>query len=64
MIVSVDLSKCVGQGMCVLYAPDIFLLSDEDGRAQVRQGSVRKDQEDAVRQAARACPEQAISITE
>lgn len=64
MIACVDLGKCVGQGMCVLYAPDIFVLSDEDGRAQVRQGSVPKDQEDAVRQAARACPEQAISLTE
>lgn len=64
MIVDVDPSKCVGQGMCVLYAPDTFRLSDDDGRAQVWQRSVPKDLEDAVRQAARACPEQAISITE
>jgi|TARA_B110001454_G_scaffold16244_1_gene14733 ferredoxin len=64
MIACVDLGKCVGQGMCVLYAPNVFALSDEDGRAQLRTGSVPQEQEDAVRQAARACPEQAISITE
>lgn len=64
MKVSIDPNKCVGQGMCVLYAPDIFHLSDDDGRAQVQQGSVPKGLEDAVRHAARACPEQAISITE
>jgi len=62
MKVCVDLTKCVGQGMCVLYAPMVFRLSDEDGRAQVQSSTVETDQEDAVRQAARACPEQAITI--
>jgi ferredoxin len=40
----------------------VFRLSDEDGRAQVQSSTVETDQEDAVRQAARACPEQAITI--
>ena len=64
MKVFVDPNKCVGQGMCVLYAPEIFTLSDDDGRAQVPQQLVQADHEDAVRQAMQACPEQAISITE
>lgn len=64
MKVTVDQSRCVGQGMCALYAPAVFILGDEDGRAQVQDENVRADQMEAVRQAARACPEQAISIDE
>jgi ferredoxin len=64
MDVTVLTERCVGQGMCVLYAPDAFIQSDEDGCAQARFRHVPKDQEDAVRRAADACPEQAIIITE
>lgn len=56
--------RCVGQGMCVLYAPDAFVQSDEDGCAQARFRQVPEDQEHAVRCAADACPEQAIVVTD
>lgn len=64
MQIEVLKDRCVGQGMCVLYAPDAFVQSDEDGCAQARFRTVPEDRIDAVRQAADACPEQAIVITE
>lgn len=54
----------MGQGMCVLYAKTAFVLSDEDGCSEARFLTVPPELEDAVRSAAQACPEQAISITE
>lgn len=56
--------RCVGQGMCVLYAEAAFVLSDEDGCSEARFQTVPPDLEDSVRRAAQACPEQAISVTE
>lgn len=64
MEVKVIRERCVGQGMCVLYAGPAFVLSDEDGCAEARFLTVPPELEDAVRSAAQACPEQAISITE
>jgi ferredoxin len=64
MDVTVNAQRCVGQGMCVLYAPQAFVLSDEDGRSEACFRKVPREQEDVVRRAAGACPEQAIVITE
>lgn len=64
MEVRVSPERCVGQGMCILYAEMAFVLSDEDGRSETRFLTVPREFEDAVRRAAQACPEQAISITE
>lgn len=64
MEVTVDPQRCVGQGMCVLYAPMAFALSDEDGCSQALLKRVPPEQQDAVRHAAEACPERAILITE
>lgn len=63
MKASINPDLCVGQGMCVLYAPQVFVLSDEDGRAQTLLADIPDELVDAVQQAARACPEQAIVIT-
>lgn len=48
--------------MCNLAAPEIFKLSDEDGHAFVVSENVPPEFEDAVRQAERGCPEEAIEI--
>lgn len=50
--------------MCVLYAPQAFALSDEDGCSEAQFEDVPADQEDAVRRAVDACPEQAIVLFE
>ena len=62
MKVRVDGDRCVGHGMCHLAAPDIFRLSDEDGHAYVLTEDVPADLGEAVLQAERGCPEQAIIV--
>ncbi len=62
MKVRVDGERCVGHGMCYLAAPSIFQLSDEDGHAHVVSQEVGDDLGDAVLQAQRSCPEQAIVV--
>lgn len=62
MKVRVDSERCVGHGMCYLAAPDIFQLSDEDGHAYVLTEDVPADLDEAVLQAERGCPEQAIIV--
>jgi ferredoxin len=60
MRVRVDADRCVGHAMCRLACPEIFELSDEDGHAYVVQEDVPPDLDEAVQQAVRGCPEQAI----
>lgn len=62
MKVRVDGERCVGHGMCYLAAPGIFQLSDEDGHAYVLAETVGDDLVEAVLQAQRSCPEQAILV--
>ncbi len=50
--------------MCYLAAPEVFQLSDEDGHAYVLGEDVSPGLDEAVRQAQRGCPEQAIIISE
>jgi ferredoxin len=47
-----------------MIAPDSFELSDIDGTSSPVSEVVPADQEDAVREAAHSCPEQAIAIEE
>ncbi|WP_156681302.1 ferredoxin [Sphingomonas profundi] len=60
MKVAVIDERCVGHGMCWLACPDMFELSDEDGHAHARHEDVPPELEEAVNQAVRGCPEQAI----
>ena len=63
MKVRVNEATCVGHGMCRMAAPDVFELSDEDGHAYVRSEDVPPGLEEAVMQAERGCPEQAIELS-
>jgi ferredoxin len=60
--VSVDGTRCQGHTLCAMIAPDSFVLDDVDGHASPVSEIVPPDQEDAVREAAQSCPEQAIVI--
>jgi ferredoxin len=62
--VSVDSQLCQGHTLCSMIAPDSFELSDIDGTSSPVTEVVPADQEDAVREAAHSCPEQAIAIEE
>jgi ferredoxin len=64
MRVRVDADRCVGHAMCRLACPEVFELSDEDGHAYVLDENVPPEHNEAVRQAVRGCPEQAIEIFE
>ena len=64
MKVSVDSERCQGHTLCAMIAPDSFELSDIDGTSSTVIEVVPSDQQDAVREAAHSCPEQAISIEE
>lgn len=64
MKVSVDSQRCQGHTLCAMIAPDSFQLSDIDGTSSPVNDVVPADQEDAVREAAQSCPEQAISVEE
>jgi ferredoxin len=60
----VDPQRCQGHTLCSMIAPDSFELDDIEGHSSAVSEKVAPDQEDAVREAAHSCPEQAIFITE
>lgn len=63
MEVQVDLGACRSYAICVGIAPDVFEL-DEDGVLVVLRSTVEEGDEDRVREAALACPTQAILLKE
>jgi ferredoxin len=60
--VRVDSDRCQGHTLCSMIAPESFELDDIEGHASAVTEDVAPDQEDAVREAAHSCPEQAILI--
>lgn len=62
MKVWVDPERCQGHTLCAMIAPDSFELDDVDGHASAVNEIVPDDQQDAVREAAHSCPEQAIIL--
>jgi ferredoxin len=62
MNVTVDEDGCRGHGVCCTICPEVFDLTD-DGYAVVRVSEVPAEFEEAVRNAARRCPERAITTS-
>jgi len=62
MKVTVDEDSCRGHAVCCTLCPEVFALSD-DGYAEVQTPEVPAEFEEAVRQAARNCPERAITTS-
>ncbi|MEU7057288.1 ferredoxin [Streptomyces sp. NPDC046197] len=58
----VDLTRCQGYAQCVFLAPDVFELHGDEGL--LYSTAVPDDQVERVRQAAAACPVQAILLGE
>ncbi|WP_037683100.1 ferredoxin [Streptomyces griseus] len=59
----VDRERCIGAGMCVLTAPDVFDQDDEDGKVLLLDPvPPRRAAGTAVRQAAHLCPMGAITL--
>jgi ferredoxin len=62
MKVRVDPDKCQGHTLCAMEAPALFSLSEFDGHSTATSEEVPPELEDAARDAAATCPEQAIVI--
>jgi ferredoxin len=62
MRIVVDLTRCQGYAQCVFLAPEVFALHGEEGLRY--NPAVADEQVERVRQAAAACPVQAIVVGE
>lgn len=62
MRVMVDADECVGDGVCIEICPQIFKMVGD--LAVVRKEAVPQELEDLCREAAEACPADAIMIDE
>ncbi|MEW2576552.1 ferredoxin [Streptomyces syringium] len=63
MKIGIDTDTCIGSGQCALTAPGVFT-QDDDGFGEVLPGREDGAGEPLVREAARACPVQAITVEE
>ncbi|MFF7734920.1 ferredoxin [Streptomyces sp. NPDC007984] len=64
MRISIDTGRCIGSAQCAVAVPSVFE-QDEDGFSTVIPGSQTADGEPpGLREAVRACPVQAITLTE
>jgi ferredoxin len=59
MKVRVDRELCIGVGNCVVIAPTVFKLDDQNKAVVLDPGSV---DEDTLMEAAESCPENAIIV--
>jgi ferredoxin len=63
MHIDIDKDVCIGAGQCALAAPGVFT-QDEDGFSTLLPGREDGGGDPMVREAARACPVGAISVSE
>jgi ferredoxin len=63
MKVRVDPERCQGHTLCAMRAPGLFELSEIDGHSSAVSGDIPAGQEAGALEAARSCPEQAISLS-
>lgn len=61
LLVSADTSVCVGAGLCVTTAGQVFDQRDEDGIVDLLQAEPDEQYYEAVESAVRKCPSKAIS---
>ncbi|MGW2988258.1 ferredoxin [Streptomyces goshikiensis] len=62
MRISIDTGVCIGAGQCALTAPEVFT-QDDDGFSELVPGREDGAGSALVREAARACPVSAISVS-
>jgi ferredoxin len=63
MHIDIDKDLCIGAGQCALAAPDVFI-QDDDGFSTLQPGREDGTGDPMVREAARACPVGAITVSE
>ncbi|WP_431231952.1 ferredoxin [Mycolicibacterium psychrotolerans] len=57
----IDDGRCRGHGVCTTVCPDVFAMTD-DGYAEAIVDEVPAGLEDSAREAAEACPENAVVL--
>ncbi|MFG2309181.1 ferredoxin [Streptomyces sp. NPDC048566] len=60
--IAIDRDVCIGAGQCALTAPRVFT-QDDDGFSEVLPGGTEAGDDPLLREAARACPVAAITVT-
>jgi ferredoxin len=60
--ITVERGRCIGAGMCVLNAPELFN-QDEDGTVVVREEQPAPEQAAVARAAEHACPARVIDLS-
>ncbi|MGP8297743.1 ferredoxin [Streptomyces inhibens] len=63
MRITIDQDVCIGAGQCALTAPEVFT-QDDDGFSALLPGREDGAGDPLVREAARACPVQAIKVAD
>ncbi|WP_316741745.1 ferredoxin [Streptomyces sp. MK7] len=63
MRIDIDRDCCIGAGQCALAAPNVFT-QDDEGFSTLLPGKEDGGGDPMVREAARACPVGAITVTE
>lgn len=63
MRIDIDKDVCIGAGQCALTAPGVFT-QDDDGYSAVLPGHEDDAGHPLLREAARACPVGAITVSE
>jgi ferredoxin len=62
MQVTIDVERCCSAGHCTVIAPGVFDQNDDDGVVVLLDPRPPASLQTAVRNAARRCPSQAISL--
>jgi ferredoxin len=62
MEIKADTEVCIGAGMCVLTAPEVFDQSEDDGTVVLLDPDPSASLEAAVRRAVQMCPSGALSL--
>ena len=60
--IEIDKDVCIGAGQCALAAPNVFT-QDDDGFSALLPGREDGGGDPMVREAARACPGSAITVS-
>ncbi|MFD1931462.1 MULTISPECIES: ferredoxin [Nonomuraea] len=63
MRITVDTERCIGSGMCVLTAGEVFDQRQDDGKVIVVRPEPPAETWDAVREAVDLCPAAAIAVS-
>ena len=61
--VKVDKDKCIGCGVCMALAPEVFEIG-EDGKSKVKIEDIPGELLEKVKEAAENCPTNSIEIEE